>query len=117
MKAKATTLLLADLGVTKSHSRPYKSNDNPVSECLFKICKCQPQFPRRFGSIQDANSFLPRLLGLVQRPTPSSGNRPDDAQPSPLWTSRRSLDRPKADSRKRLPRKPEPLRQKHSRAA
>ena len=57
MKAKATALLLADLGVTKSHSRPHTSNDNPFSESLFKTCKYQPQFPERFGSIQDAKAF------------------------------------------------------------
>jgi putative transposase len=39
MKAKATALLLADLGVTKSHSRPYTSNDNPFSESCFKTLK------------------------------------------------------------------------------
>src|SRR5208282_683911 len=48
MKAKATALLLADLGVTKSHSRPYTSNDNPFSESHFKTLKYQPQFPQRF---------------------------------------------------------------------
>jgi putative transposase len=57
MKAKATALLLADLGVTKSHSRPYTSDDNPFSESCFKTLKYQPQFPKRFGSIQDAKSF------------------------------------------------------------
>ncbi|RTR09296.1 DDE-type integrase/transposase/recombinase, partial [Azospirillum griseum] len=49
MKAKATALLLADLGVTKSHSRPHTSNDNPFSEAHFKTLKYQPQFPKRFG--------------------------------------------------------------------
>ena len=62
MKAKATALLLADLGVTKSHSRPYNSNDNPFSESLFKTCKYQPQFPERFGSIQDASAFCRRFF-------------------------------------------------------
>ena len=62
MKAKATALLLADLGVTKSHSRPYTSNDNPFSESLFKTCKYQPQFPERFGSIQDAKAFCRRFF-------------------------------------------------------
>jgi putative transposase len=57
MKAKATALLLADLGVTKSHSRPYTSNDNPFSESCFKTLKYQPQFPKRFGCIQDAKTF------------------------------------------------------------
>ena len=57
MKARATALLLADLGVTKSHSRPYTSDDNPFSESCFKTLKYQPQFPKRFGSIQDAKTF------------------------------------------------------------
>ena len=62
MKAKATAFLLADLGVTKSHSRPHTSNDNPFSESLFKTCKYQPAFPGRFGSIQDAKAFCRRFF-------------------------------------------------------
>jgi putative transposase len=62
MKAKATAFLLADLGVTKSHSRPHTSNDNPFSESLFKTCKYQPEFPERFGSIQDAKAFCRRFF-------------------------------------------------------
>ena len=57
MKAKATALLLADLGVTKSHSRPHVSNDNPFSESHFKTLKYQPRFPKCFGCIQDAKQF------------------------------------------------------------
>ena len=57
MKAKATALMLADLGVTKSHSRPHTSNDNPFSESHFKTLKYQPQFPKRFGCSQDAKVF------------------------------------------------------------
>jgi len=57
MRAKATALLLADLGVTKSHSRPHTSNDNPFSEAHFKTLKYQPQFPKRFGCIEDAKAF------------------------------------------------------------
>jgi putative transposase len=57
MTAKATGHLLADLGVTKSHSRPYQSNDNPYSESHFKTMKYRPEFPDRFGSIQDARAF------------------------------------------------------------
>ena len=52
------TLLLADLGVTKSHGRPHVSNDNPYSESHFKTLKYSPEFPDRFGSLQDARSFL-----------------------------------------------------------
>jgi transposase InsO family protein len=57
MKAKATAQLLADLGVTKSHSRPHTSNDNPFSESHFKTLKYQPRFPRRFGCREDAVQF------------------------------------------------------------
>ena len=57
MKAKATALLLADLGVTKSHSRPHTSNDNPFSEAHFKTLKYQPEFPKRFGCVEDARAF------------------------------------------------------------
>jgi putative transposase len=57
MKAKATAFLLADLGVTKSHSRPHVSNDNPFSESHFKTLKYQPRFPKCFGCIEDARQF------------------------------------------------------------
>jgi putative transposase len=57
MKSKTVAFLLADLGVTKSHSRPYVSDDNPYSESQFKTLKYRPDFPARFGSIQDARSF------------------------------------------------------------
>jgi len=57
MKSKAVAFLLADLGVTKSHSRPYVSDDNPYSESQFKTLKYRPDFPDRFGSIQDARTF------------------------------------------------------------
>ena len=57
MKSKPVALLLTDLGVTKTHSRPYTSNDNPYSEAQFKTLKYRPGFPRRFGSIEDARFF------------------------------------------------------------
>ena len=47
----------SDLGVTKSHSRPHVQDDNPYSEAHFKTLKYRPEFPRRFGSIQDAREF------------------------------------------------------------
>ena len=62
MKAKATALMLADLGVTKSHSRPHTSNDNPFSEAHFKTLKYQPEFPRRFGCIEDAKALCRRFF-------------------------------------------------------
>ena len=57
MASKPVALLLADLGVTKTHSRPQVSNDNPYSESQFKTMKYRPEFPKRFGSIEDARSF------------------------------------------------------------
>lgn len=57
MVAKTTSQLLLDLGVAKSHSRPYTSNDNPYSEAHFKTAKYRPDYPDRFGSVQDARSW------------------------------------------------------------
>ena len=57
MASKPVALLLADLGVTKSHSRPHCSNDNPFSEAQFKTLKYRPDFPDRFASIADARAF------------------------------------------------------------
>jgi putative transposase len=57
MTSKPVAFLLADLGVTKTHSRPHVSNDNPFSEAGFKTLKYRPDFPERFGSIEDARAF------------------------------------------------------------
>lgn len=57
MKSKPVAMLLADLGVTKTHSRPHVSNDNPYSESHFKTLKYRPDFPERFGSLEDARGF------------------------------------------------------------
>jgi putative transposase len=57
MKSKPVALLLADLGITKTHSRPHVSDDNPYSEAQFKTLKYHPGFPARFGSIEDARAF------------------------------------------------------------
>jgi putative transposase len=57
MTSKPVALLLADLGVTKTHSRPHVSNDNPYSESQFKTMKYRPDYPDRFGSIQDARAW------------------------------------------------------------
>jgi len=57
MRSKPVAHLLADLGVTKTHSRPYTSNDNPYSEAQFRTVKHCPDFPDRFGSLQDSRHF------------------------------------------------------------
>jgi len=62
MKSKGVAQLLADLGVTKTHSRPHVSDDNPYSESHFKTLKYRPEFPDCFGSIQDARAFCKRFF-------------------------------------------------------
>jgi putative transposase len=62
MTAKPVAFLLAELGVTKSHSRPHVSNDNPYSESQFRTMKYRPTFPDRFGSYQDAHTFCGRFF-------------------------------------------------------
>jgi putative transposase len=57
MTSKPLAFLLADLGVTKSHSRPSVSNDNPFSEAQFKTMKYRPDYPARFGSLLDARAW------------------------------------------------------------
>lgn len=57
MRGKPVAFLLADLGVTKTHSRPYTSTDNPYSEAHFKTLKYRPEFPDRFDSIEQAREF------------------------------------------------------------
>jgi putative transposase len=62
MIAKQVVHLLADLGVTKSLSRPHVSNDNPYSESQFRTFKYRPDFPDRFGSYEDARSHCGRFF-------------------------------------------------------
>jgi putative transposase len=62
MTAKPVAFLLADLGVTKSHSRPHVSNDNPFSESQFRTLKYRPEFPERFGCFEDAHAFCGRFF-------------------------------------------------------
>ena len=57
MTSKPVSALLADLGVTRSHSRPHVSNDNPYSEAQFKTLKYLPEFPASFASLADARQF------------------------------------------------------------
>lgn len=57
MKSKPVALLLSDLGVTKTHSPPRVPNDNPYSESQFKTLKYRPEFPGRFGCMEDAPAF------------------------------------------------------------
>lgn len=62
MASKPVAFLLADLGVTKTHSRPRTSNDTPYSEAQFKTLKYRPDFPDTFGSLADARAFCQRFF-------------------------------------------------------
>jgi putative transposase len=73
MTSKPVAMLLADLGVTKSHSRPRISNDNPYSESQFKTLKHHPTFPERFGCIQDARGFCQTFFGWYNHEHRHSG--------------------------------------------
>ena len=84
MKSKAVALLLADLGVTKTHSRPHVSDDNPFSEAQFKTLKYRPGFPERFGCIQDAKAFCRDFFGWYNNVHYHSGPELADAGNGPL---------------------------------
>jgi len=62
MRSKPVAFLLADLSITKTHSRPYTSNDNPYSESQFRTMKYRPEFPDRFGCLQDSRAFCHRFF-------------------------------------------------------
>ena len=73
MTSKPVAMLLADLGVTKTHSRPYTSTDNPYSEAQFKTLKYRPGFPARFDSIEHARAFCREFFGWYNHDHRHSG--------------------------------------------
>jgi putative transposase len=73
MTAKPFVFLMADLGVTRSYSRPHTSNDNPYSESHFRTAKYRPDFPDRFGSYEDAHAWCRRFFGWYNHEHRHSG--------------------------------------------
>ncbi|MEJ7892928.1 MAG: IS3 family transposase [Solirubrobacteraceae bacterium] len=73
MTSKPVAFLLADLGITKTHNRPYTSTDNPYSEAQFKTLKYRPAFPRRFASIEHARGFCREFFNYYNRVHRHSG--------------------------------------------
>ena len=67
MRSKIVAELLVDLKITKSHSRPHVSDDNPYSESQFKTMKYRPDFPARFGSIEDARAHCQAFFHWYNR--------------------------------------------------
>ncbi len=74
MTSKPVAFLMADLGVTKAHSRPYVSDDNPYSESQFRTMKYRPEFPDRFGSIQDSRAFCQQFFQWYNEAQRHSGS-------------------------------------------
>jgi putative transposase len=73
MRSKPLAFLLADLGVTKTHSRPYTSSDNPYSESNFKTLKYRPEFPDRFDDIEHARAHCRAFVGWYNHQHRHSG--------------------------------------------
>jgi len=73
MKSSAVGQLLADLGITKTHSRPHVSNDNPYSESLFKTLKYRPDFPECFGCIEHSRGFIRDFFNWYNKEHKHSG--------------------------------------------
>ena len=73
MTSKPVAFLLADLGVAKTHSRPYTSTDNPYSEAQFRTLKYRPDFPASFDSIQQARAFCRQFFGWYNEQHRHSG--------------------------------------------
>jgi putative transposase len=73
MTSKSLALLFADLGITKTHSRPSVSDDNPFSEAQFKTLKYRPEFPERFGSLEDARTHCRAFFDWYNREHCHSG--------------------------------------------
>jgi putative transposase len=73
MTSKPVAFLLSDLGITRSHSRPYTSTDNPYSEAQFKTLKYRPAFPARFNSIEHARGFCREFFAFYNHEHPHSG--------------------------------------------
>jgi hypothetical protein len=75
MTAKSTALLYVDLGIAKSHSRPYTSNDNPYPESNFRTLKYRPNMPEQLGSLEHARQVVRELVGWYTTSTTTSALR------------------------------------------
>ena len=105
MTSKSVATLLADLGVTRSHSRPSVSNDNPYSESLFKTMKYAPVFPDRFGSIGRGPRVHGHVRHRLQPRAPPHRDRPAHPRRRPL--------RPRRDRRRTGQQRSTAARQTH----
>ena len=116
MTSKPVALLLADLGVTQSHSRPHVSDDNPFSEAQFKTLKYRPRLPRPFRLHRGRPSALPDLLRLVQQRTSPHRAGPARSRRRALRHRRHHPREARRRARCRIRRPPGTVRAKAARA-
>ncbi len=110
MTSKPVAQLLVDLGVTRSHSRPRVSNDNPYSESQFKTVKYCPAFPETFGSLAGRPRLRAGVLQLLQPRAPPLRDRAAHPRVGPPRHGRPRPRSAPADPRRRLHRPPPPVR-------
>lgn len=110
MTSKTVATLLADLVVTRSHSRPRVSNDNPYSESLFKTLKYGPEFLERFGSRREARQFMELFAHWIQPRAPSHWHRTAHARRRALRVGHRQSRRAALGAHRRPGPAPAPLR-------
>ena len=67
MRSYPVAKLLADLGITKTHTRPYCPDDNPFSEAHFKTLKYRPDYPNRFASLDEAHDWAKQFFAWYNR--------------------------------------------------
>jgi putative transposase len=117
MTAKPVAFLLADLGVTKSHSRPHCSNDNPFSESQFRTLKYPARLPRPLRQLRTRTCPLHELLRLVQRRAPPLRHRVPHRRRCPPRASRARPSTTRRRPQRRLRRAPRTLRPQATQAA
>jgi putative transposase len=116
-RAKPVAFLLADLGVTKTHSRPYTSSDNPYSESSFKTLKYRPEFPERFDDIEHALAHCRQFFRWYNHEHRHLRDRADDPSRLPPRPGARAARRPTARARRRLRPQPRAVRPQATGAA
>src|SRR5207248_935607 len=105
--------LLADLGVTKTHSRPHVSDDNPFSESQFRTLK-YAGVPGPLWVHPGQSCFLSEFFSVVQQRAPSFRHSLVDASHGSLWPSGKRLAATPECARCCLPTSPGALRSKRS---
>ena len=110
MRSKPVAFLLADLGVTKTHSRPYTSSDNPYSESNFKTLKYRPEFPERFDDIDHARAHCRAFVDWYNHAHRHSGIGLMTPAAVHHGHATHAPRRPRQRARRRLPAAPRAVR-------